>query len=150
MGREEKSDNRLLAGARDVELVLQPGARTTRPVAEPENLPETMPSVSGSTRALACSNRRPRRLAGGLVYSINVGSCQPLPVFREGACGPLFHCMVPAYKIGVYRLPKKLDEEVARLHLEKIGVKLTKLTKQQADYLGLSPDGPYKPEHYRK
>ncbi len=53
------------------------------------------------------------------------------------------------YKIGVYRLPKKLDEEVARLHLEKIGVKLTKLTKKQADYLGVPLDGPYKPEHYR-
>jgi adenosylhomocysteinase len=52
-------------------------------------------------------------------------------------------------KVGVYRLPKKLDEEVARLHLEKIGVKLTKLTKKQADYLGVSVDGPYKPEHYR-
>jgi adenosylhomocysteinase len=53
------------------------------------------------------------------------------------------------YKVGVYRLPKKLDEEVARLHLEKIGVVLTKLTKKQADYLGVSPDGPYKPDHYR-
>jgi adenosylhomocysteinase len=53
------------------------------------------------------------------------------------------------YKPGVYRLPKKLDEEVARLHLEKIGVKLTRLTRQQAEYLGVSPDGPYKPEHYR-
>src|SRR5436309_1849985 len=53
------------------------------------------------------------------------------------------------YKIGVYRLPKKLDEEVARLHLEKIGVKLTKLTKKQADYLGVPIEGPYKPEHYR-
>ncbi len=53
------------------------------------------------------------------------------------------------YKPGVYRLPKKLDEEVARLHLEKIGVKLTKLTRKQAEYLGVSPDGPYKPEHYR-
>jgi adenosylhomocysteinase len=53
------------------------------------------------------------------------------------------------YKPEVYRLPKKLDEEVARLHLEKIGVKLTKLTKKQADYLGVSPDGPYKPDHYR-
>jgi adenosylhomocysteinase len=49
----------------------------------------------------------------------------------------------------VYRLPKKLDEEVARLHLEKIGVKLTKLTKAQAEYLGVASDGPYKPEHYR-
>ena len=46
------------------------------------------------------------------------------------------------YKIGVYRLPKKLDEEVARLHLEKIGVVLTKLSKKQADYLGVSADGP--------
>jgi adenosylhomocysteinase len=52
-------------------------------------------------------------------------------------------------KIGVYRLPKKLDEEVARLHLVKIGVKLTKLTKKQADYLGVPVEGPYKPEHYR-
>ncbi|MBI3879248.1 MAG: adenosylhomocysteinase [Verrucomicrobia bacterium] len=53
------------------------------------------------------------------------------------------------YKVAVYRLPKKLDEEVARLHLEKIGVVLTRLSKKQADYLGVSPDGPYKPEHYR-
>jgi len=53
------------------------------------------------------------------------------------------------YKKTVYRLPKKLDEEVARLHLEKIGVKLTRLSKEQAEYLGVSPDGPYKPEHYR-
>ncbi len=53
------------------------------------------------------------------------------------------------YKPDVYRLPKQLDEEVARLHLEKIGVKLTKLSKKQADYLGVSPDGPYKPDHYR-
>jgi adenosylhomocysteinase len=52
-------------------------------------------------------------------------------------------------KVGVYRLPKRLDEEVARLHLEKIGVKLTKLTQGQADYIGVPVDGPYKPEHYR-
>ena len=53
------------------------------------------------------------------------------------------------YKVAVYRLPKHLDEEVARLHLEKIGAKLTKLTKAQAEYLGVPVDGPYKPEHYR-
>ena len=53
------------------------------------------------------------------------------------------------YKPGVYILPKKLDEEVARLHLEKIGVKLTTLSPKQADYLGVAVDGPYKPEHYR-
>ena len=53
------------------------------------------------------------------------------------------------YKPAVYVLPKKLDEEVARLHLEKIGVKLTTLTKKQAEYLGVSQEGPYKPEHYR-
>ena len=53
------------------------------------------------------------------------------------------------YKVGIYILPKKLDEEVARLHLEKIGVKLTTLSKKQADYLGVSVDGPYKAEHYR-
>jgi len=53
------------------------------------------------------------------------------------------------YQIGVYCLPKHLDEEVARLHLEKIGVKLTKLTPEQASYIGLNENGPYKPEHYR-
>jgi len=53
------------------------------------------------------------------------------------------------YKVGVYVLSKKLDEEVARLHLEKIGVKLTKLSKAQADYLGVLIDGPFKSEHYR-
>ena len=53
------------------------------------------------------------------------------------------------YKPAVYGLPKKLDEEVARLHLDKIGVKLTKLTQKQADYIGVPVDGPYKPEHYR-
>ncbi|OFX70617.1 MAG: adenosylhomocysteinase [Bacteroidetes bacterium GWE2_29_8] len=53
------------------------------------------------------------------------------------------------YEVGVYRLSKRLDEEVARLHLAKIGVKLTKLTKEQADYIGVDINGPYKPEHYR-
>jgi adenosylhomocysteinase len=53
------------------------------------------------------------------------------------------------YELDVYRLPKKLDEEVARLHLEQIGVKLTQLTKEQAAYIGVNIDGPYKPEHYR-
>jgi adenosylhomocysteinase len=53
------------------------------------------------------------------------------------------------YKVDVYTLPKKLDEEVARLHLEKIGVKLTQLSKKQADYIGVPLEGPYKAEHYR-
>ena len=53
------------------------------------------------------------------------------------------------YEVGVYRLPKYLDEEVARLHLEKIGVNLTKLSKEQADYIGVKVEGPYKADHYR-
>jgi adenosylhomocysteinase len=53
------------------------------------------------------------------------------------------------YKVAVYTLPKKLDEEVARLHLEKIGVKLTQLSQKQADYIGVPVEGPYKAEHYR-
>jgi adenosylhomocysteinase len=54
-----------------------------------------------------------------------------------------------AYKVGVYTLPKHLDEEVARLHLPKLGVKLTQLTTRQQSYLGVSANGPFKPEHYR-
>jgi adenosylhomocysteinase len=53
------------------------------------------------------------------------------------------------YEIGVFRLSKELDEEVARLHLDQLGAKLTKLTKEQADYIGVPASGPYKPEHYR-
>ncbi|NJO91034.1 MAG: adenosylhomocysteinase, partial [Chloroflexia bacterium] len=53
------------------------------------------------------------------------------------------------YDIDVYRLPKKLDEEVARLHLDQLGVKLTKLSDYQANYIGVNAEGPYKPEHYR-
>jgi adenosylhomocysteinase len=53
------------------------------------------------------------------------------------------------YEIGVFRLSKELDEEVARLHLDQLGAKLTKLTKEQADYIGVPASGPYKPDHYR-
>jgi len=53
------------------------------------------------------------------------------------------------HELGVYRLPKYLDEEVARLHLEHIGVKLTQLTDDQAAYIGVPKEGPFKPEHYR-
>jgi len=53
------------------------------------------------------------------------------------------------YEVGVYRLPKDLDEEVARLHLEQLGVKLTKLSKEQSAYIGVPESGPYKPDHYR-
>ncbi len=53
------------------------------------------------------------------------------------------------YPLGVHVLPKELDEEVARLHLAQFGVKLTKLTQKQADYLGVPVDGPFKPEIYR-
>jgi adenosylhomocysteinase len=53
------------------------------------------------------------------------------------------------YEIGVFVLPKHLDEEVARLHLDALGVELTELTKEQAEYIGVDVAGPYKPEHYR-
>jgi adenosylhomocysteinase len=52
-------------------------------------------------------------------------------------------------ELGVYMLPKELDEEVARLHLEHLGVTLTELSDEQADYIGVSKSGPYKPDHYR-
>src|SRR5207248_6992765 len=53
------------------------------------------------------------------------------------------------YPIGVYRLPRELDEQVARLHLDKLGVRLTELSQEQADYIGVPKDGPFKPDHYR-
>src|SRR5499426_148083 len=59
------------------------------------------------------------------------------------------HANTGKYEKKVYMLPKHLDEQVARLHLDHLGVKLTKLTKEQAEYIGVPVDGPYKPEHYR-
>ena len=59
------------------------------------------------------------------------------------------HANTGKYEKKVYMLPKHLDEQVARLHLDHLGVKLTKLTKEQADYIGVPVDGPYKPDHYR-
>ena len=59
------------------------------------------------------------------------------------------YTQVGKYEKKVYTLPKKLDEEVARLHLDNLGVKLEKLSQQQADYLGIPTDGPFKPDHYR-
>nr|WP_205598169.1 adenosylhomocysteinase [Caulobacter sp. 17J65-9] len=56
---------------------------------------------------------------------------------------------IKAYDNQVYTLPKKLDEKVAALHLDKLGVKLTKMSKDQADYIGVTPEGPFKPDHYR-
>ena len=53
------------------------------------------------------------------------------------------------YPVGVYVLPKTLDEKVARLHLKKLGVELTEMTEEQAKYLSISKSGPFKPEHYR-
>jgi adenosylhomocysteinase len=53
------------------------------------------------------------------------------------------------YTLGVHVLPKHLDEKVARLHLDALGVRLSQLTKEQADYIGVPVDGPYKPEQYR-
>merc|ERR1712173_322468 len=58
-------------------------------------------------------------------------------------------CNTDKYKVGVFMLPKKLDEEVARSHLGALDIKLTKLSAEQSDYLGLPMDGPYKPDHYR-
>ena len=55
----------------------------------------------------------------------------------------------PKYEKQVYVLPKELDEKVAKLHLDKLGAKLTKLRKEQADYIGVSVEGPFKPESYR-
>ena len=59
------------------------------------------------------------------------------------------HQKADSYERKVYTLPKVLDEKVARLHLDKLGVKLTKLSPEQAAYIGVPVEGPYKPEHYR-
>ena len=85
---------------------------------------------------------------------VNLGNATGHPSFVmsnsfTNQCLAQMHLWKKNYELGVYMLPKKLDEEVARLHLEKLGVKLTKLTKKQADYIGVTVEGPYKPDHYK-
>ena len=74
-----------------------------------------------------------------LVYSSNVGGTIAVRRFEKGK----------EYENQVYVLPKELDEKVARLHLDQLGVHLTELQQDQADYLGIPTKGPFKPEHYR-
>jgi adenosylhomocysteinase len=85
---------------------------------------------------------------------VNLGNATGHPSFVmsnsfTNQCLAQIELWTKQHDIGVYMLPKVLDEEVARLHLDKLGVKLTKLTEEQANYIGIKPEGPYKAEHYR-
>ena len=85
---------------------------------------------------------------------VNLGCATGHPSFVMSAsftnqCLAQIELATKDYQPGVYTLPKVLDEEVARLHLSRLGVKLSKLTKAQADYIGVPVEGPYKPDHYR-
>ncbi|HOX46889.1 MAG TPA: adenosylhomocysteinase [Myxococcota bacterium] len=91
-------------------------------------------------------------LAEGRLVNLGCASGHPSFVMSNSFTNQSLAQMALArekHKLGVYRLPKHLDEEVARLHLEKLGVKLTQLSPQQAEYIGVPVGGPYKPEHYR-
>jgi adenosylhomocysteinase len=93
-------------------------------------------------------------LAEGRLVNLGCGTGHPSFVMSNSFTNQVLaqieiYAHTEQYPIGVYILPKQLDEEVARLHLGKIGAKLTTLTKKQADYLGIPVNGPYKPEHYR-
>jgi adenosylhomocysteinase len=93
-------------------------------------------------------------LAEGRLVNLGCATCHPIFVMSNSFSNQVLAQLDlwknrENYKVGVYVLSKKLDEEVARLHLEKIGVKLTKLTEEQADYLGVPVAGPFKSEHYR-
>lgn len=93
-------------------------------------------------------------LAEGRLVNLGCAKGHPSFVMSNSFCNQVLAQIAlwtepDKFEIGVHILPKKLDEEVARLHLDKLGVKLTKLTKKQADYLNVPIEGPYKPEHYR-
>jgi adenosylhomocysteinase len=93
-------------------------------------------------------------LAEGRLVNLGCATGHPSFVMSNSFCNQVLAQLAlwqetEKYEVGVHVLPKKLDEEVARLHLEQIGVKLTKLTEKQSTYLGIPAEGPYKPEHYR-
>ena len=100
------------------------------------------------------SGRSVLLLAEGRLVNLGCATGHPSYVMSNSFCNQVLAQLElwqnhEQYPIGVYRLPKQLDEEVARLHLDQLGVKLTKLTKKQSEYLGIPAEGPYKPEHYR-
>lgn len=93
-------------------------------------------------------------LARGRLVNLGCATGHPSFVMSNSFCNQVLAQLAiwtepEKYPLGVHVLPKKLDEEVAALHLAKLGAKLTKLSQDQADYLGIPVDGPYKPEHYR-
>ncbi|MGI8980486.1 MAG: adenosylhomocysteinase [Pirellulaceae bacterium] len=93
-------------------------------------------------------------LAEGRLVNLGCATGHPSFVMSNSFCNQVMAQLAlwnesEKYDIGVHMLPKKLDEEVARLHLDQLGVKLTKLTAKQTQYLGINAEGPYKPEHYR-
>ena len=93
-------------------------------------------------------------LAEGRLVNLGCATGHPSFVMSNSFCNQVLAqielwCDKDKYDLGVHVLPKALDEEVARLHLDQLGVKLTKLTTEQADYIGVDVNGPYKPEHYR-
>ena len=93
-------------------------------------------------------------LAEGRLVNLGCGTGHPSFVMSNSFTNQTLaqmeiFCNPGQYNNEVYTLPKQLDEEVARLHLEKVGASLTRLTDEQAGYIGVSADGPYKPEHYR-
>uniref|UniRef100_A0A915DJM6 Adenosylhomocysteinase n=1 Tax=Ditylenchus dipsaci TaxID=166011 RepID=A0A915DJM6_9BILA len=108
-------------------------------------------------RYLLKNNRHVILLAEGRLVNLGCATGHPSFVMSASFTNQVLaqielytkHGTPDAYKIGLYVLPKTLDEEVARLHLDKLGVKLTKLTEDQANYLGIPKEGPFKPNHYR-
>jgi adenosylhomocysteinase len=93
-------------------------------------------------------------LAEGRLVNLGCATGHPSFVMSNSFCNQILAqielwCDKDKYELGVHVLPKTLDEEVARLHLDQLGVKLTKLTPEQAEYIGVDVDGPYKPEYYR-
>ncbi|RLA12240.1 MAG: adenosylhomocysteinase, partial [Gammaproteobacteria bacterium] len=93
-------------------------------------------------------------LAEGRLVNLGCGTGHPSFVMSNSFTNQTLaqmeiFCNPDKYGNEVYTLPKQLDEEVARLHLDKVGAKLTRLSDEQASYIGVDVDGPYKPEHYR-
>jgi adenosylhomocysteinase len=93
-------------------------------------------------------------LAEGRLVNLGCGTGHPSFVMSNSFTNQTLaqmeiFCNPDKYSNEVYTLPKQLDEEVARLHLDKVGAKLTRLSEEQASYIGVDRDGPYKPEHYR-
>jgi S-adenosylhomocysteine hydrolase len=133
---------------------LSEGIKSLRPVATPTGIPTSADSLPGQVVTSTLDGHSVLVLSEGRLLNLGNATGHPSFVMSNSFTNQVIaqielFARTDAYQLQVYTLPKHLDEKVARLQLRKLNAQLTELTEQQADYIGVKKEGPYKADHYR-